>query len=118
MHSRDEDDRGAAPGQPPATARVLAMLRAVAAGRAELVCSCEPDLFIDGLCCCDQYTAHQLARRGLIRPHTPGVLGQRVRAELTAIGHAVLSASPLSVTADRVVATTGRRAVTAGYAAR
>lgn len=90
---RGEDDRGSAPGHPPAPARVLAMLRAVAAGRAELTCSCEPDLFIDGLCCCDQYTAHQLARGGLIRPNAPGMVGQRVRAELTAAGHAVLTAA-------------------------
>lgn len=91
MYSRDESNRGAAPGYPPATARVLAILRAVAAGRAELTWSCEPDLFIDGLCCCDQYTAHLLAHGGLIRPRTPGMIGQRVRAELTAAGHAVLA---------------------------
>lgn len=96
MHSRNEGDWnegdwGAASGHPPATARVMAILRAVAAGRAELMWSCEPDLFIDGLCCCDQYTAHQLAHGGLIRPNAPVLLGQRVRAELTAAGHAVLA---------------------------
>lgn len=97
MESGD-DDRDGRPGGQPVTARVLAMLRAVAAGRAELSCSCEPDLFVDGLGCCDQYTAHGLARGGLIRPATPGRLGQRVRAELTPAGHAVL-ASALSASA-------------------
>ncbi|MGH3931399.1 MAG: hypothetical protein ACRDTF_15680, partial [Pseudonocardiaceae bacterium] len=46
----------------PITGRVRAMLRAVSDGRGELVCSCEPDLLIDGLGCCDQFTAHRLAR--------------------------------------------------------
>jgi hypothetical protein len=75
----------------PITGRGLAMLRAVSDGRAELACSCEPDLFIDGLGCCDQYTAHRLARAGLIRPAVPGAIGQRVRAELTVAGRAILS---------------------------
>ncbi len=77
----------------PVPRRVLAMLRAVAAGRAEVSCSCEPDLYIDGLGCCDQYTAHQLARGGLIRPAAAGPVGKRVRAELTPAGHAVLTAA-------------------------
>lgn len=80
----------------PITGRALAMLRAVSDGRGELVCSCEPDLLIDGLGCCDQYTAHRLARAGLIRPVIRGVIGQRVRAELTRAGRAVLS-RPLSM---------------------
>lgn len=71
--------------------RALAMLRAVSDGRGELVCSCEPDLYVDGLCCCDQYTAHQLAGDGLIRPVVRGAIGQRVRAELTGSGRAVLA---------------------------
>lgn len=71
--------------------RALAMLRAVSDGRAELVCSCEPDLLIDGLGCCDQYTAHRLAGAGLIRPVIRGAIGQRVPAELTGAGHAVLT---------------------------
>ncbi len=75
----------------PITGRVLAMLRAVSDGRAELSFSCEPDLFIDGLGCCDQYTAHRLARAGLIRPAVPGAIGQRVRAELTVAGRAIVS---------------------------
>ena len=71
--------------------RALAMLRAVSDGRAELVCSCEPDLLIDGLGCCDQYEAHRLAGAGLIRPVIAGEVGQRVRAELTGAGREVLA---------------------------
>ncbi|MFF0145401.1 MULTISPECIES: hypothetical protein [Amycolatopsis] len=63
--------------------RALAMLRAVAAGRAELTCSCEPDLRVDGLPCCDQPAAHALARDGLIRAHDAVGAGQWTRAELT-----------------------------------
>ena len=74
----DQDD--------PITRRGLAMLRAVAEGRAELLCSCEPDLLIDGLGCCDQFTAHRLAGAGLIRPVVRGAVGERVRAELTVAG--------------------------------
>ena len=71
--------------------RAMAMLRAVGAGRAELTCSCEPDLRVDGLPCCDQATAHELARAGLIRPAAgPVSIGQWVRAELTAGGQAAL----------------------------
>lgn len=73
------------------TSRSLAMLRAVSDGRAELVCSCESTLIVDGLRCCDQYTAHQLAGAGLIRPAARGAIGQRVRAELTTAGRAVLT---------------------------
>ena len=72
------------------TFRALAILRAVATGRAEITCSSEPDLFVDGLACCDQYTAHVLARRALIVPAQPGRLGQRVRACLTSTGAAAL----------------------------
>ncbi|MEV6879252.1 hypothetical protein [Amycolatopsis sp. NPDC051128] len=76
--------------------RALAMLRAVGAGRAELTCSCEPDLRIDGLPCCDQATAHELARAGLIRPAGGPVVavGQWTRAELTADGRLALAGTP------------------------
>jgi DNA-binding IclR family transcriptional regulator len=67
------------------------MLAAVDAGRAELSISCEPDLFIDGLCCCDQHAAHTLARTGLFRPAATGRVGQRVPAELTPAGAAALA---------------------------
>ena len=55
--------------------RAIAMLRAIAAGRAELTCSCEPDLRVDGLPCCDQATAHTLVREGLIRSASDGETG-------------------------------------------
>ena len=78
--------------QPPAVNhRVLAMLRAVAAGRAQVSCSAEPDLFVDGVPCCDQFTAHVLAHEGLVRPGQPGTPGQRVPAVLTRAGHALVS---------------------------
>lgn len=85
-------------GQPdePITGRGLAMLRAVSDGRAELVCSCEPDLLIDGLGCCDQFTAHRLAGAGLIRPVVRGAVGERVRAELTVAGRALLARPSVS----------------------
>jgi hypothetical protein len=76
--------------------RALAMLRAVGAGRAELTCSCEPDLRVDGLPCCDQATAHELARAGLIRPAGRPVVavGQWTRAELTSDGRLALGGAP------------------------
>ncbi|WP_410638427.1 hypothetical protein [Amycolatopsis sp. lyj-346] len=70
--------------------RARAMLLAVASGRAEIACSCEPDLYIDGLVCCDQYTAHSLAHRGLVEPARLGRVGQRVRARLTPAGSVAL----------------------------
>lgn len=73
--------------------RAMAMLRAVAAGRAMMSCSCEPDLFIDGVACCDQMTAHVLARAGYIRPSCPG---GRVLAELTEAGRAALAVPTLA----------------------
>ena len=44
------------------TYRTRAMLRAVAAGRADVTSSSEPDLFVDGSACCDQMAAHALVR--------------------------------------------------------
>jgi hypothetical protein len=78
------------------TRRDRAILKAVANGRAELVYGAEPDLLLDGRCCCDQVAAHRLARAGLIAPAelVPGVLagvGQRVPARLTAAGTAQLA---------------------------
>ncbi|MFC0433591.1 hypothetical protein [Kutzneria buriramensis] len=81
-----------ATSQPPAVNhRVLAMLRAVDAGRAQLTCSAEPDLFVDGMPCCDQFTAHVLAHEGLVRPGQPGTPGQRVPAVLTTAGRALVT---------------------------
>lgn len=74
------------------THRALAMLRAVAAGRTEITCSCEPDMFVDGLPCCHQAVAHALVHAGLVRQSRPGSVGRRVRAVLTPEGHAILQA--------------------------
>lgn len=74
--------------------RERATLRAVARGVAEMTCSSEPDLFIDGLACCDQGTVHQLAKRGYIAPIRPGRSGERVRAVITEAGQAALNLSP------------------------
>jgi hypothetical protein len=66
--------------------RERATLKAIAGGHAEISCSCEPDLFVDGLACCDQHTAHRLARLGLVAPARAGTHGERVPAVLTEAG--------------------------------
>ncbi|MDT7725680.1 MAG: hypothetical protein QOI21_2256 [Actinomycetota bacterium] len=71
--------------------RAIAMLRAVDAHRAQMSCSCEPDLFIDGFACCDQMTAHALAHSGYIRPADLSVVTGRVPAELTEAGRAAIA---------------------------
>ena len=76
--------------------RDRAILRAVAAGGAELQLGTEPDLFLDGRCCCDQGAAHQLVRTGLIGAAALGVVGQRVAAALTPAGRRVLGSAPLA----------------------
>ncbi|MPZ00057.1 MAG: hypothetical protein GEU97_19115 [Actinophytocola sp.] len=70
--------------------RERATLLAVAHGNAEMSCSCEPDLFIDGLACCDQFTAHRLAQLGLIAPVRQGTVRELVPATLTRAGHILL----------------------------
>ena len=72
--------------------RDRAILRAVAGGYAELVFGTEPDLIIDGRCCCDQTAAHRLAHAGLIAPLGAATVGERVAARLTPAGSARLSA--------------------------
>ena len=67
--------------------RDRAILRAVAAGGAELQLGAEPDLFLDGRCCCDQTAAHYLVHAGLIAATLGVVLKhqsdqQRAGAEL------------------------------------
>lgn len=74
------------------TGRDRAILRAVAAGRAELGWGAEPDLFVDGRCCCDQPAAHRLVRVGLIAPATLAAVGQRVPAVITDQGRFELAA--------------------------
>lgn len=71
--------------------RAASMLRAVVAGRAQISCSSEPDLFIDNVPCCDQYTAHTLAHAGLIEPAYSGGVGELVPAQLTSAGEAALT---------------------------
>ena len=79
--------------------RARAMLRAVIDGRAELSCSREPDLFIDGVPCCDQFTAHTLAHDGLIRHAYPAAIGKRVPATVTPAGLAAVTPVPAPVAA-------------------
>ena len=74
--------------------RAIAMLKAIADGRAELRCSCEPDLRVDGLSCCDQNTAHDLAHAGLVRATRLVAPGQWAPAELTEAGHRALTGIP------------------------
>ncbi|TCP56478.1 hypothetical protein EV191_101421 [Tamaricihabitans halophyticus] len=81
--------------EPALTGREIALLRAVAAGRGEIVCGCVPDLLIDGCWCGDQHTAHRLAARGLIRPDMPASAHTRVPAILTESGRACI-ATPLA----------------------
>ena len=76
--------------------RDRAILRAVAAGGAELQLGTEPDLFFDGRCCCDQSAAHQLVRAGLIAAATLGLVGQRVAAVLTPAGQHALGSNALA----------------------
>jgi hypothetical protein len=79
----------------PSNRRALAMLRAVAAGRAEITLSCEPDLFIDGMCCCDQALSRLLAHEGLIRPARAGMVGRRVPALITPAGAELIASAPV-----------------------
>ncbi|MDV6013419.1 hypothetical protein [Haloechinothrix sp. LS1_15] len=73
--------------------RERATLRAVARGQAELTCSCEPDLFVEGLAFSDQLTAHSLVHRGLIAPVRPGRRGELVPAKVTDAGRTALNGS-------------------------
>ncbi|MBM7776205.1 hypothetical protein JOD54_006409 [Actinokineospora baliensis] len=69
--------------------RARAMLRAVAEGRGHLASGSEPDLYIDGVPCCDQFTAHLLTHDGLITA-THGRFGELVPATLTTAGTTAL----------------------------
>lgn len=77
------------------TTRHLAMLRAVAAGRAELTWSRLPDLYVDGRCCTDHAASALLITAGLIDRATDCGRGAlttgRVPARLTPAGAALLS---------------------------
>jgi hypothetical protein len=74
------------------TGRDRAILRAVAGSGAELSGGTEPDLFLDGRCCCDQLAAHRLFRLGLIAPAVAaGPVGHRVPALVTPAGWALIA---------------------------
>ncbi len=73
------------------TGRDRAILRAVAGGAAELSGGTEPDLFLDGRCCCDQPAAHRLVRLGLIAPAVAGPVGRRMPAHVTPAGWALIT---------------------------
>lgn len=68
------------------SARDRAILRAVGSGNAEFVLGVEPDLLLDGRCCCDQSAARRLVQAGLIAPAAQGDIDQRVPAQVTAAG--------------------------------
>ncbi|MDQ7804632.1 hypothetical protein Q5425_12865 [Amycolatopsis sp. A133] len=82
---------GTRPAHPAVNHRMRAMLRAVGAGRGRVSCSSEPDLFIDGLSCGDQFAAHALAHQGLVRAARPGRPGELVPAILTPAGRAIIA---------------------------
>jgi hypothetical protein len=71
----------------PLSHRALAVLRAVAAGRAELTLRFGPNLRIDGLHCTDQFVARHLLDAGLVRAASPHAPTAWVRAVLTARGY-------------------------------
>ena len=73
------------------SARAKSMLRAVAAGRAQLTGGREPDLYVDGLPCCDQTITHDLVRAGLLRARRAVGLDERADAELTEAGRAAIA---------------------------
>jgi hypothetical protein len=78
------------PEQAVLTCRDRAILRAVAAGTAELSGGMHPDLFLEGRCCCDQLAAHRLVESGLIASSVAAGPCLRVPARLTAAGQAAL----------------------------
>ncbi len=85
------ENTGSPAAHPVVNHRVRAMLRAVGAGRGRVSCSSEPDLFIDGLSCGDQFAAHALAHQGLVRAARPGRPGELVPAALTPAGRALIA---------------------------
>jgi hypothetical protein len=72
------------------TGRDRALLRAVAAGRCEIVASGTPDLRVDGRWFCDQPRAHVLLAAGLLTRAGPGARGAPATALLTGAGRAAL----------------------------
>lgn len=74
--------------------RARAILSATAEGRVAISCSCEPDLLIDELACCDQSCAHHLVHIGLVTHAHVGTTGTFVPATLTTRGRAMLTEEP------------------------
>lgn len=72
--------------------RERAILRAVSAGRAELLAGCEPDLAIDGGWC-DHASVSRLVSGGWICAARPAGVGDVVPARLTDAAHTALAAS-------------------------
>jgi hypothetical protein len=70
--------------------RERSILRAVSAGRAELLAGCEPDLAIDGGWC-DHTAVSHLVSGGWICAARPAVVGDVVPARLTDAAHGVLA---------------------------
>lgn len=68
--------------------RDRALLRAVAAGHAEVVDHCGPLLSIDGRGSCDQFAASRLTLAGLLQPPRGR---SRTPARLTPAGRAALA---------------------------
>jgi hypothetical protein len=92
--------------------RHRAMLRAVAAGRAELTVSRVPDLFVDGRCCTDHGASAYLAALGLITttaPAVPAAPGGRVLAVLTPAGVTALATDSLRCVARSAALTVRHR---------
>ncbi|RSN07985.1 hypothetical protein DMC63_34570 [Streptomyces sp. WAC 05977] len=83
--------------------RERAILRAVAAGRAVLVWSCEPDLTVDG-CWCDHSAVHNLLEAGLIAGVRQVGFGQPTPAVITQMGAVVLAEAAEAAEAAEVVA--------------
>jgi hypothetical protein len=75
------------------TNRALAILRAARNERVHVSLSCEPDVFVDGLACCDQPGARALVHAGLLRAVRPGRIGELVPARLTGAGEEILNAN-------------------------
>lgn len=73
------------------TERDRALLRAVAAGRCDIVPTGVPDLRVDGRWFCDQPRAHALLAAGLLARATTGDRGTPAAALLTHAGRAALA---------------------------
>lgn len=71
--------------------RHRAILRAVDAGRGEVLCGCAPNLLIDGRFC-DQVATYELFRAGLITAE-PGPWGRRAAVRVTAAARPIIASS-------------------------